>query len=172
MKIKILALFVVFSLVIDSGNLVGKERLGAELGIQKKDGQQVSGELIAVRQDFLLLVETDSGEVVLININKIKRITIGKKSRVRKGIFYGFLLGGGIGALGLGVGANIHPVPEAKSHVYCVIILGLASGFLGAVTGSFIAAHSAETIQVEGRSDSEIKEVLKKLRSKARVPEY
>ena len=39
-----------------SGNLIAKERRGAELIVQKKDGQQIRGELIAVKQNSLLLL--------------------------------------------------------------------------------------------------------------------
>jgi len=46
---KFLALFLIFSLIILSVNLYAKERRGAKLLITKKDGQQIRGELIAVK---------------------------------------------------------------------------------------------------------------------------
>jgi hypothetical protein len=38
-----------------------EEKRGATLIIQKKDGQQVKGELIAVKENSLLLKEAESG---------------------------------------------------------------------------------------------------------------
>ena len=51
---KLISVFLVFSLVALSGSLMGKERKGAKLTIQKKDGQKVMGELITVKPDSLL----------------------------------------------------------------------------------------------------------------------
>jgi hypothetical protein len=45
---KFISLFLVFSILLLSGNIFPKERKGAELIIQKLDGQQAKGELIAM----------------------------------------------------------------------------------------------------------------------------
>jgi len=68
---KFIALFMVFSILSLSGNLIAKERRGAELMVDKKDGQQVRGELIAVKQDSLLLLERESGADVSVDIEEI-----------------------------------------------------------------------------------------------------
>lgn len=59
---KFTSLFLVFSLVALSGSLIGKERKGAKLAIQKKNGQQVMGELITVKPDSLLLLDSENKE--------------------------------------------------------------------------------------------------------------
>jgi hypothetical protein len=47
--IKLVSLFLIFSLVMLSANLYAKERRGAKLLITKKDGQLIEGELITVK---------------------------------------------------------------------------------------------------------------------------
>ena len=58
---KSISLFLMFSILSLSVNMFAKERKGADLIIQKVDGQQVRGELIAVKQTSLLLLERESG---------------------------------------------------------------------------------------------------------------
>ena len=53
---KFIALFLVISLLVLTGNLLAKERRRAKLIIQKKDDQQVKGKLITVKQNSLLLL--------------------------------------------------------------------------------------------------------------------
>ncbi len=51
-----------------------------------------------------------------------------------------------------------------------MVILGGAGLLFGIISGALAGAD--ETIQIEGKTDSEISKVLKKLRSKAKFPEY
>lgn len=73
---KFIALFLVFSILAISSNLYAKARRGANLLIQKTDGQQVGGELIAVKQNSLLLKDSKSGADVSVDIGDVKVITI------------------------------------------------------------------------------------------------
>jgi len=52
---KFMVFLIIFSLLVLSGNLYAKKQ-GAELLIQKKDGQQIKGELIAVKKNSILLM--------------------------------------------------------------------------------------------------------------------
>ncbi len=52
---KFIPLFVVFSFILLLLNLMAKERRGADLVVQKKEGRQVKGELITVKENSLLL---------------------------------------------------------------------------------------------------------------------
>ena len=58
---KFIALFLVFSIISLYTGLYAKERRGVDIMIQKKDWQQVAGELIAVKQNSLLLKESVTG---------------------------------------------------------------------------------------------------------------
>ena len=170
---KYIALFLVFSSFVLSGNLYAKKK-GAELIVQKIVGQQVRGELITVKENSLLLLDSESGADISVDIREIKLIEIVKKSKAGTGAVIGLLVGasgGALAPLGLNMVFNVKPdSPVLKlSLKYALIfgVIGLASGtLLGGLAGQ------DKTIQIEGKSDLEIKEVLEKLRKKARVTNF
>jgi len=159
---KFIALFLVFSLLALSGNLFAKERRGAKLIIAKKDAQKVEGELITVKPNSLLLLNTE-GKDVSIDVADIKVIRIVKKSKVLQGIGLGLLVGGGTGAL-MGAGRDYGGA----------LMGGIFLGAIGLLVGGTLGFASGidNTIQIEGMSELEIKEILKKLRKKARIRDY
>ena len=187
---RFVALFLVFSLVMLSANLYAKERRGAILIIQRIGDQvkqvkktrlegtpwetsvitDIRGELIAVKQNSLLLLDTEGKEVSL-DIADIKVIRVVKKSKA--------LLGAGIGsAAGTLIGIITAAIFDA-SFYELVTSLGYfifaASGLgIGALVGALIGASAGKykTIRIEGMSDSEIEEALEKLRKKARIRDY
>ncbi len=181
---KFIALFFILSLIeINCATLQSlsqkresrRKKQGANLIIQKINGQQVSGELITAKQDSLLLLDTE-GKDVSIDIADIKVIRIVKKSQFWVGATFGSLTGGGIGAI---VGALIEkPAPIILSSLAAekkTILGGIFFGFIiGAVGGGLIGASEGtdKTIQLIGMTDSEIQEVLDKLRKKARIRDY
>ncbi len=163
---KFIALFLIFSLVMLSTNLYAKERRGAKLIVAKKDGQQVQGELITVKPNSLLLLDTE-GKDVSIGIADIKVIRVKKKS---KGARTGFLIGGGLALIvGVGqIGAEVHGF--IPSFIDGLIFFALPGALIGVIIGA--VAGTDKTIQIEGMTDSEIEETLNKLRKKARIREY
>lgn len=174
---KFVSLFLVFSLLALSSNLMAKERRGADLLIQKKDGKQVRGELIAVKQNSLLLKDSESGADESVDIKDVKVIKIVKKSLTYELGIGGFLLG----AITLGLlhseivkreEVKGEEIGKATQHqVWRTSGLG---GVIGSLAGIIIgtAVGIDKTIQIEGKPDSEIKEILEKLRNKARIPEF
>ncbi len=164
---KLISLFLVISVLSLSGNMFAKERKGADLIIQKTDGQQVRGELIAVKQNSLLLLERESGADVTVDIEDVSEITHAGKSKVFQGFGAGLVVGSFLGAT---VGA------VASKYVYgdgSEITIGSAviGGLAGLIAGGYIGESAGKdvTIQIEGKSDSEIQEILEELRIKARV---
>ncbi|GAH61129.1 unnamed protein product, partial [marine sediment metagenome] len=139
---KLISLFLVFSLMMLSANLYAKERRGAKLIITKKDGQQIKGELITVKPNSLLLLNTE-GKDVSVDIADINVIRIVKKSMYRMGM--GMVIGGltaaGIGAL-IGFSKGDDPnlaiqwglTAEGKALVYGLLVGGLGI-FLGGIIG-------------------------------------
>ena len=104
---KLTVLLLAFSTLALSGNIFAKERKGANLFIQKKDGTQVKGELIAVKQNSLLLIERNSGADETVDIRKIGIIRIVKKSKTLAGCITGLFLGAAVGyAVGYPHGYN------------------------------------------------------------------
>jgi hypothetical protein len=172
---KFISLSLVFSLVMFSANLYAKEKRGAKLLITKKDGQQIKGELITVKPNALLLLDTE-GKDVSVDISNIKVIRIVKKSQVGKSALYGGLIGAGLGIMtGLISGDDppgtwLLPMTAGQKAA----IGGAAFGALGLLGGVLFgaAAGTDKTVQIEGMTDSQIKKALDKLRKKARIRDY
>jgi hypothetical protein len=104
---KFISVFLIFSLMMFSVNLYAKEKRGAKLLITKKDGGKIEGELIAVKPNSLLLLNTE-GKDVPVYIEEIKVIKIVyKKLGVVGGTLVGALGCAGIGALFAGLYGGI-----------------------------------------------------------------
>ena len=191
---KFIALFLAFSSMMLSANLSAKERRGAELIIQRIGDQvrQVKktrlegtpwetsvitgiwGELIAVKQDSLLLLDA-GGKDLSVNIADIKVIKIVKKSKAGKGALYGLLIGGAAGAL-LGFSSGDDPYDNFFSFTaeQKALIGGASLGITGLILGGIagLTPGKDKTIHFEGMTDLEIEEALDKLRKKARIRDY
>jgi len=163
---KFISLFLIFSSIMLSVNLYAKERRGAKLIITKKDGQLIEGELITVKPKSLLLLDTE-GKDVSVGIADIKVIRVMKKS---KGARTGFLIGGGLALIvGVGqIGAEVHGF--IPSFIDGLIFFALPGALIGVIIGA--VAGTDKTIQIEGMTDSEIRETMDKLRKKARIRDY
>lgn len=177
---KFIASLLVFTTMGLYGNLYAKESRGADLVIQKIDGQQIKGELIAVKQDSLLLKESESGADVSVSLRDTKFITINNKSHALEWGGVGFLLGGASGAL---IGNAMGDTEQSGSGFrgtffwetaeFKALLIGFIGGVLGAIIGGLVISGQGERIiQVEGKSDTEIKKILEELRKKARVPDF
>ena len=177
---KFTVLFLIFSLMMLSINLYAKERRGATLIIQRKSDQikntqlkgtpweeitGIRGELITVKPTSLLLLNPE-GKDMSVNITDIKVIRIVKKSKALLGAGIGFLILGGGGAL-IGYLSSDYEEPAFSAIEY-----GLVGGLVGVVLGAGIGAGKGKTIQIEGMTNSEIKETLNYLRKKARIRNY
>ena len=167
---KFISLFLVFSFGVLITPVTAKERRGAELEILKIDAQRVRGELIAVKQDSLLLLKTE-GSDVSVNIVDVKSVLIIKKSKFLKGMGIGFLsgalLGGLLGAIG---GEENETWPR---EAIALLFAGIGSG-TGLLVGGILGANAGKdkVLQIWGKSDSELKVILEELRKNARIPDY
>ena len=148
-----------------------KERkLGAKLIITKKDGQLIEGELITVKPNSLLLLNTE-GKDVSIDVADIKVIRIVKKSKFIKSVKNGLLIGAGIGLV-LGLPGTIGNC-WLCSPLWLLIgpLIGVTYGLLiGGIVG--VSSSKYKIIQIEGMTDLEIQEALDKLQKKARIRDY
>jgi hypothetical protein len=63
-----------------ANKIAKKQKHGIQLIVQKRDGQEIRGELIAVNHNSLLLLEFESAVEVSIKITDIKVIKVIKKS--------------------------------------------------------------------------------------------
>jgi len=162
---KLVSLFLVFSLMMLSANLYAKERRGAKLQITKKNGIQIAGELITVKENSLLLLNTEGWDVS-VGIADIKVIRIVRKSKL--------WTGAGIGLVICGVGGVLAPHLGGASDPWYWSQVGFLTGAAGLLVGAIVGELFGidKTIQIEGKSDAEIKETLGKLRKKARIRDY
>ena len=155
-----------------------KERKhGAKLIITKKNGYQAEGELITVKPNSLLLLNTE-GRDISVGIADIRVIKIVKKSQFWIGALSGFLMGGAFGAsLGISYAEKEKSKPGLLAGYmadWAILGYGLGLGAIGALLGGFIGASAGKdkTIQIEGMTGSEIQEALDKLSKKARIRDY
>ncbi len=171
---KFIVLFLIFSLLILSGNLIAKEKRGAELIVQKKDGQRVRGELITVKKNSLLLLDAETGADVSVDISDIKVVKIVHKGNFGTGVGLGLLIGGGGGALVGLISGDDPPGLMSLSAGEKAAMLGIGFGviglFIGGIAGA--AAGADEKIQIEGNTPHLRELALEKLRKKARIPDY
>ncbi len=185
---KFISLFLVFSLVtincaslrrLEEKRKTAKRKYGALLLITKKDEQQITGELVAVKvkQKSLLLLESGSKVDVSVDIKDIKAIKIVKKSKAPSVASVGFLVGVGLGAIGgkmMGIEIISFNGGEDEGEGSRVVMGALIGGCIGALIGGVTGAllGKDKTIQIEGMTDLEIKEAMEKLRKKARIRDY
>jgi outer membrane lipoprotein SlyB len=171
---KIMTLAIVVSLLFPSGALLAQDRQGVQLEITKTDGTKINGELIAVKQDSTLLLESSllepsSGSGGSIDVSEVKIIKIVKGSNAGAGLLLGLLAGGAVGTA-IGNASYSGKFLGGIGVVASGIIGGLAGGLVGGMIGSSI--HNDETFRIEGKSQEQIKAVLEKLRTQARFPKY
>jgi hypothetical protein len=172
---KFIALFLMLSLMMLSANLYAKQRRGAKLIVIKKDGGQIEGELITVKPNSLLLLDT-AGKDVSVDVEEIKVIKIVYKKLAAVGwSVLGFsLTGASTGAVFAVFPGFIVAAIEGVSVSSLMVEWGAIGALVGAIVGAIVGVvvKPVETIKIEGKSDKKIKKALKKLRKKARVRNY
>lgn len=166
---KLISVFLVFSLMMLSVNLYARERRGARLIITKLDGKQTEGELIAAKQNSLLLLNT-AGKEEAIDISEIKAIRVVKKSRGGRLALIG-LLTGCVG--GVVYGSLYQGLPGYGASFY-VPIFTFYLGLLGMIVGGFAGEIKGtdKKIRIQGMTELHINETLNYLRKKARIRNY
>ena len=185
---KFISLFLVVSLLmincatlsrLEEKRKTAKRKYGALLLITKKDEQQITGELVAVKvkQKSLLLLESELKADVSVDIKDIKVIRIVKKSKAPSVASVGFLAGVGLGAfVGKMMGIEIISFNGGRDEGEGsrVVLGAMIGGCIGALIGGIVGAGYGidKTIHFEGMTELEINEVLEKLRKKARIRDY
>jgi hypothetical protein len=100
--------------------LAGMDAHGAHVVVTKNDGALARGELIAVKWDALVVSVDESSplENTSIAIKDIENVEVIRESNIWKGMLWGALIGGGIGAV---VGLNMGDAPPRVSFFQCRI---------------------------------------------------
>jgi hypothetical protein len=141
---------------------------GAEIVVQKIDGHQIHGELIAVKKTSLVLLDAKSSFDVTVNVNDIKLVHVIKGPKTGIGAISGFLVGGVVGVTATGKGKDCGQCPNAARRN---IIGGALVGGIGALIGALIGSSAGgnDIIILEGLPQEELDSELEKMRSKARI---
>jgi hypothetical protein len=158
---KLVATVLASLILVLPGTVSARERRGADIVITLKDGQQIKGKLIAVNPNSLLILAGKDESVDLIGIRSI-RIVI--KSKARLGGACGLLAG----ALISGLSDTNDPLPGGAR--LAIVAGGVLGGLIGLGAGAL--ASSDKTIQLEGKSESEVRKALAYLRKKSRIRDY
>jgi hypothetical protein len=162
---KLIAPTLIVLLLVIPGDVTAKERRGADLVVTRLDGSQVSGELIAIKRDSLLLLS--SGRDESIDLADVKTVRIVKKSRAGKGALYGFL----VGAVGGALWGSANQDPDVWDDGTALIAgayVGVIGALSGLLAGSVLGLDSSYT--VAGKPATVVAEYWDKLRAHAREP--
>jgi small nuclear ribonucleoprotein (snRNP)-like protein len=103
----LLALGLILSIVGPQASAKDR-KAGIQVRVVLKDGLEVEGELLAVRDKNLILADTESMSSDEISVDEIARIRIFRKSKAGSGLIIGFLGGGGFGAAVGGLSGGPH----------------------------------------------------------------
>ena len=162
---KLIASALVVSFLVLPAGLSAKERRGADLIVTRLDGSQLSGELIAVKRDSLLLLSNGRDESI--DLADVKTVRIVKKSLAGKGALYGFLAGALSGA-GVGLAMGRTDLFEEKTP----LALGVFGGAIGALSGLLLGSVAGldSSFTVAGKPEAVVNEYWDKLRAHAREP--
>jgi len=160
---KLISSALIISFLVLPAGLSAKERRGASIVVTRLDGSQVSGELIAVKRDSLILLN-NVGRDESIDLAGIKTVRVIKKSRA------GLLSGIG-GAAGAAVGATVGAYAfsdDEPSSVRNGLVFGALGALSGLLVGSVLGIDWSFTFA--GKPATVVNEYWVKLRTYARVP--
>ena len=163
---KFIALALVFALMILSGNMMGAERKGVEVKIQKTDGQEISGELISVRKNALVILDEATEVDTTVNLNLVDSIHVNNKSLMFELGLGSFLLAGAARMMAHSRTKDIDTEP-GQHQVQGVWYWGAGGAVVGVLAGAFFGID--KNIQVQGVSEAALQESLLKLSKKARI---
>lgn len=163
----LIAWALILSFLAAPAGLTAKDRRGATLLVTKIDGTQVSGELIAVKPDALLLLAGNTLDVS-VPLTDIHTVRIVRRSR--SGSFAG--IGAALGFVGCGTATYVmvdRAVYDSKLKMGLLIgTLGAGAGaIIGALAGSATGADSIFT--VVGRTEEGLAGYWARLSDHSRV---
>jgi len=169
---KFISLLLAFSLMLLPVSLYADRKEGVRVLITEKDGTTIEGELIAVKEDSLLILTRWAKWDRTIKVVDIDVILIVGKSEALLYSVTGLLVGGIVGvAYGIKKAkAQAEPAPFYLVQAGYGFIFGLIGFAIGMIGGTAMGVD--ETIQIDGLSERGLEETLKYLRTKARISNY
>ena len=169
----LMAWLFVFALMTSDLNAKDKKR-GATLEITTTEGRVIRAELLAVKNDRLILMENSSFQEKILGPDEIAHLKIDKPTKFLQGLGLGVLSGAAFGgALGFASG-NDKPGFFSFSAGEKAAIGAIGLGAVGLVVGGIasVAKGIDESVQVSEYTDTEKAKLIQKLKPYARVEEY
>jgi hypothetical protein len=170
------ALGTLIFLLMGNGMLFAKkEKPGATIVVQKKDGLTVKGELLEVKNGTLTLLIFENAAKVDIRLDELSNVRIEKKSAFLKGLGIGILVGAAAGAIGGFFSGDDDPSGPWDISAYSAgekaLGFGVSLGAVGGVIGGGIGALKGidKTITLDGLAPHKLRRVEAKLASLART---
>jgi hypothetical protein len=110
---------------------------GSTVEATMTDGRFISGELLAVKGNELIIHDKSIDRGFTVDINQVSEIRIKKKSRVLTGLAIGLIAGLGIGA-GIATSAG-----DDRGDNVSVAMMSISTPFLAATIGGIIGASQS-----------------------------
>jgi hypothetical protein len=177
MKTKYLVFVLILILLFPSPTFT-KERRGIKLQIQKKDGEFLAGELIAVKEESLLLIDSDTDADVTVALDDIEVIEIFKKNNLLLGAGIGMVFGVAVGTASGFILGDDDPRSgieqgdfKSRTASEKALVNSILFGLIGLIGGGIVGADTGKTktIYFSELTPEEKAETLKNLSSKALV---
>lgn len=167
---KNIAAILAFVLVMASVNLPlpARERRGSTVEVTMTDGSRIKGELLAVKDDALLVYDRDADQGKRLDLQEVVQVKVLKESKFLEGIAIGI-------AVGLVISINnlkkidresLMPLFEGIGCFLPLPITGLCGGLLGALSGI------DKKLSLAGESSRSVQQNLEKLKRYAREKDF
>jgi len=165
---KILAVTIMLTLVLAPA-LSAKERPGSAAVLTTKAGQEIRGELYAVKRDAFVIAGAQ-GEMTTVPAGDVARVRLNKRAgrSTRTGAIIGGAAGLGLMAAAYAANSDGGGSPEAGEILAIAGLTALSAG-VGALIGR-AAGGGTKTVEMAGLSRADLERIQAKLRKQARVP--
>ncbi len=137
--------------------LPARERRGSMVVVTLVDGGKVMGELLAVKEDVLLVYDAVAAQGVSIELRQATGVKVFKKAKFLKGLVIGF---------GLGFAATMICDTEGRIHGNTSMSPALMAGLIGGALG--VVAGMPEKITLTRDSPWSVEQNLERLERFAR----
>ena len=175
-----LVMLLVFSFITGEYTFAKKQKKGAWIFVTKVSGKQVSGELLVVKEDSILITYNSSGQWEKVELNEILKVRIIKRSKSLLGIGIGVVAGALLGGvLGYADGNDQYDPNRSMFQLvrtasekaqWGAIGGGLLGGMIGGIVGLIMGID--EKFNLTGEKLIEKKKFLKYLRKYAYDKNY
>ncbi len=167
--------FILFGLMVLGSISWATERQGAQVVVTLKSGGKITGELLAVKKDFLVLSADGSGMVrdESIAVQDVREVKVIRRSKAGTSMLIGLLAGAGTGAVIGYSDGNDEPGFFSFTARQKAAIMAVGAGLTGLLVGAIVAGANGADIsfRLDNGPKYKVHSALVELSRHARVPE-